>query len=190
MCCDKAHFCIFSFLDCPSMQFRLKSGSSAGEILPPFKLPRDLPLALSATRQTPLLGGKLIASRLGKLKTWKTQGFENQTWKTQQSHNYTVERLKNLSQSGSTDHHDMKRHKKWKNARPLWIMVSISGYNFPYLQKHKESVRCPLMSFLAMVKYFRPRQNKKEGRMIAIQFITSATFTKGKEYQRLNCLEM
>ena len=55
------------------MQFRLKSGSSAGEILPPFKMPRDLPLALSATRQTPLLGGKLIASRLGKLKTWKTQ---------------------------------------------------------------------------------------------------------------------
>ena len=97
MCSDKRHFCIFSFLDCPSMQFRLKSGSSAGEILPPFKLPRDLPLALSATRQTPLLGGKLIASRLGKLKTWKTQGFENQTWKTQQSHNYTVERLKNLS---------------------------------------------------------------------------------------------
>ena len=55
------------------MQFRLKSGSSAGEILPSFKMPRDLPLALSATRQTPLLGGKLIASRLGKLKTWKTQ---------------------------------------------------------------------------------------------------------------------
>ena len=77
MCSDKAHFCIFSFLDCPSMQFRLKSGSSAGEILPPFKLPRDLPLALSATRQTPLLGGKLIASRLGKLDTWKTKDLEN-----------------------------------------------------------------------------------------------------------------
>ena len=102
MCSDKTHFCIFSFLDCPSMQFRLKSGSSAGEILPSFKMPRDLPLALSATRQTPLLGGKLIASRLRKLKTWKTedsavQNFENQTWKTQQSHNYTVEKLKNLS---------------------------------------------------------------------------------------------
>ena len=96
MCSDKTHFCIFSFLDCPSMQFRLKSGSSAGEILPSFKMPRDLPLALSATRQTPLLGGKLIASRLRKLKTWKTedsavQNFENQTWKTQQSQDYTSE---------------------------------------------------------------------------------------------------
>ena len=93
MCSDKAHFCIFSFLDCPSMQFRLKSGSSAGEILPPFKMPRDLPLALSATRQTPLLGGKLIASRLGKLKTWKTQDLENsrlgklKAWKTQDLEN-------------------------------------------------------------------------------------------------------
>ena len=172
MCSDKTHFCIFSFLNCPEIRFQCWRDFASFQNASGF--------AFGSVCYSPNASfGRQAHCKQAR----KTQDLENS-------------RIGPHQDFFSTDHHELPWHEASQKVELCKTSLDNGIHQwlqFPLTLETQRICEMPFDVIFAMVKYFRPRQNKKEGHNdsnLVYHQCNSFFYSNGREHYRLNYLEM